>query len=71
MTVTNFPPRCSVAIAQPQVLREGQVVTNWPDQDGMGTPVTASTTQQGPAPVQAFWAKSSLPRSNLSEFAWL
>lgn len=71
MTVTNFPPPCSVAIVQPQVLREGQVITNWPDQDGVGTPATASTTQQGPALVRAVWAKSSLPQSNLSEFAWL
>lgn len=51
MTVTNFPPPCSVTIVQPQVQCEGQVITNWPDQDGVGTPATASTIQQGPAPV--------------------
>ena len=72
MTVTNFPPLCpsNVALAQAHVLCQGEVSTNWPDWDGVGTPDTASTAQQDPAPVQVLWAKSSLPQSTSSESAW-
>lgn len=69
LTLTSHLPALSnVAIAQPQVLCEGRVNTNWPDGEGVGTPATA---QWDPAPVPAFWAKSSPLQSSSSKFAWL